>query len=209
MRQTDAEKAYRILKNKVITVAMPPGAVINEADLMTELGLGRTPIREALKQLQSENFIIVTPRRGMYVADIAITDLLQIHEVRIEVEANCARLAARRRTKEQLEKIKLLIADEIPLRRHSMEELIEMDRCFHSQIAEAANNRFLFADWENYYNLSLRIWYLILKYLKPEDVGTDDHEGIVDALEKGDFASADFHMRRHIVHFYETVKSNL
>lgn len=209
MRQTDAEKAYRIIKDKVITVALPPGSVINEADLMDELGFGRTPIREALKQLQAESFIVVTPRRGMYVADIAITDLLQIHEVRIEIEANCARLASRRITKEQLENIKNIVAEEISFGRHTMEELIKMDRCFHSQIAEAANNRFLYADWENYYDLSLRIWYLILKYLKPEDVGADDHEGIVEALEKGDIAGADYHMRRHIVHFYETVKSNL
>jgi len=209
MKQTDSEKAYREIKDRIIKVAMRPGSVIDEASLMADLGLGRTPIRESLKQLQAENLIIVTPRRGMFVADIAITDLVQIHEVRIEVEANCARLAARRITRRALEEIRNLVFDEQQFGKHGMDELIILDRRFHSLIAHAADNRFLFKDWETYYNLSLRIWYLILNYLQPEDVGVEDHQGIITALEVGDVNSADQHMRRHIIHFYETVKRSL
>jgi DNA-binding GntR family transcriptional regulator len=209
MKLTASAIAYKEIKEKIIRVNMRPGSVINEADLMTELSLGRTPIREALKQLQAESLIVVSPRRGMYVADIAITDLIQLHEVRIEVESNCARLAAKRISKQKLQEIKKLVCDEQQLDKFDMDELIALDRHFHSMIAEAAENRFLYKDWENYYNLSLRIWYLILNDLKPEDVGVDDHTGIVEALEEGDEKNADIHMRRHIVHFYETVKGSL
>jgi DNA-binding GntR family transcriptional regulator len=209
MKQTDSEKAYQEIKDRIITVTLRPGSVIDEAALMANLGLGRTPIREALKLLQAENLIIVTPRRGMFVADIAITDLVQIHEVRIEVEANCARLAARRITEQKLKEIKDLVCDVQQFRKYDMDELIALDRRFHSLIAQAADNRFLYKDWENYYNLSLRIWYLILNYLQPEDVGIDDHHGVLTALESGDEHRADEHMRRHIIHFYETVKRSL
>ena len=83
MHLTDAGKAYLQIKEKIITVEMLPGSVIQESKLMEELSLGRTPIREALKQLQSENLVVVAPRRGMFVADVAITDLQQVYEVRV------------------------------------------------------------------------------------------------------------------------------
>jgi DNA-binding GntR family transcriptional regulator len=209
MKQTASEKAYQEIKDRIVKISLRPGSVIDEANLMQELDLGRTPIREALKQLQAENLITVTPRRGMYVADIAITDLVQIHEVRIEVEANCARLAAQRISRQQLQEIKEMICKEQEVDKYNMEDLIILDRRFHSLIAKAADNRFLYKDWEYYYNLSLRIWYLILNYLQPEDVGIEDHNDLLEAIEKGDIQNADTHMRHHIVHFYETVKRAL
>jgi DNA-binding GntR family transcriptional regulator len=208
MKQTDAERAYQVLKEKIVTVDLPPGSVISEAYLMDELGLGRTPIREALKQLQTEDLVVVTPRRGMYVSDIAITDLIKIHEVRIEVEANCARLAAKRITPGQVDQIKNLVNQTIQAR-YDMGSLISIDRSFHSLIAEAADNKFLYKDWEYYYNLSLRIWYLVLNYLQPGDVGVDDHTDILTAIHMGDVQKADQHMREHIDHFYTTVKNSL
>lgn len=209
MKQTASEKAYQEIKDRIIRISLRPGSVIDESNLMTELDLGRTPIREALKQLQAEKLIVVTPRRGMYVADIAITDLVQIHEVRIEVEANCARLAAKRISRQNIQEIKNLVDEAQQLEGEVMDDLIILDRRFHSLIAQAADNRFLYKDWEYYYNLSLRIWYLVLNYLEPKDVGIEDHLEIVEALGKGDVQEADKHMRLHIVHFYETVKRAL
>jgi len=209
MRLTDSRKAYLRIKEKVIKVELPPGSVIDESSLMKELGLGRTPIREAVKLLQAENLVVITPRRGMYVADIAITDLVQIHEVRIEVEANCARLAAKRITLTQIEEICQIVNSEQEMEKHGMDGLIALDRQFHSFIARATNNKFLFKDWENYYNLSLRIWYLILGYLEPKDVGVEDHIGIMAAIKEGNVERVDHLMRQHIVHFYDTVKRTL
>src|SRR3970040_2203668 len=108
---TDADKAYKQIKEKIVTIEMKPGAVIREVELMADLKLGRTPIREALKRLQSENLVIATPRRGMFVSDVAITDLTQIYEIRVELEALCARLAAERINPKQLIAMRTL-ADE-------------------------------------------------------------------------------------------------
>jgi DNA-binding GntR family transcriptional regulator len=98
MKPTDAQKAYTQIKGKIITAKMLPGSVINEANLMDEFALGRTPIREAIKQLQMENLVKITPRKGMFVADIAVTDLMQIFEIRIELESYATKLAAQRIT---------------------------------------------------------------------------------------------------------------
>ncbi len=99
MTLTDADKAYRQIKEKIVTVQMMPGSVIREAELMDNLRFGRTPIREALKRLQTESLVDVVPRRGLFVADITITDLQQIYEVRVEVESLCARSTAADRPK--------------------------------------------------------------------------------------------------------------
>jgi len=90
---TDAHQAYALIRERIITTQMMPGALIQINDLMAELGLGRTPIREALKLLEVENLVTVSPRRGMFVTDVSVTDLLQVHELRMELEPLCAGLA--------------------------------------------------------------------------------------------------------------------
>ncbi|MEE8391378.1 MAG: GntR family transcriptional regulator, partial [Anaerolineae bacterium] len=102
MSERLSEKAYRLIKEKIITLELSPSKVISEQSLMEDLGLGRTPIREALLQLAKEDLVTVVPRRGMFVADISITDLQKISEVRIVLEGFCARLAAQRITKDQI-----------------------------------------------------------------------------------------------------------
>jgi DNA-binding GntR family transcriptional regulator len=99
---TDADKAYQIIKEKIITLELPPGSAIHETALAEELQLGRTPIREALKLLQAEQLVTTVPRRGMFVSSISITDLQQIAEVRMQLEGLAARLAAQRATPEEL-----------------------------------------------------------------------------------------------------------
>ena len=78
MNQTNAEKAYQEIKKRIIKTDLSPGAVIQESELMNTLGFGRTPVREALKRLQSDDLVVVKPRRGIFVSELAITDLSQI-----------------------------------------------------------------------------------------------------------------------------------
>jgi DNA-binding GntR family transcriptional regulator len=206
MNLTDAGRAYLQIKEKIITVEMPPGSVIQETQLIDELGLGRTPIREALKQLQSEDLVVVAPRRGMFVADVTITDLPQIFEVRVELEALCARLAAQRATPTQLSELKCLMA-ECQQADHGDKELILcLDRRFHQLLAEAADNKFLRNEVEKFYNLSLRIWYLAINAIQSEDIDVDAHFDIADALETRDSAQSEQRMRQHIRHFHDTIK---
>lgn len=209
MNLTDADKAYNRIKEKIVTVEMSPGSVIREIQLMQELGLGRTPIREALKQLQTENLVIVAPRRGMFVADITITDLQQIYEVRVELEPLCARLAAERVTPEQLATMRNLVAECQRVDRYDKELLLNLDRHFHHLVAQSTGNKFLLNEFEMFYNLSLRIWYLALNHIQPEDVDVDAHVEILSAVEAREGGQADQMMRKHIQHFHDAIKLHL
>jgi DNA-binding GntR family transcriptional regulator len=207
MSTTDASKAYNLIKEKVIKIQMPPGSVIRETDLMQELDIGRTPIREALKRLESENLVIVKPRQGMFVADIPITDLIQIFEVRVELESICAYLASKRMTSEILTRMKDLAEAYSGSDKDDLNRLFDQDHQFHMLLAEAANNRFLRDEIDQYYNLSMRIWYLVLGNVKPEDVDVEAHLKILRAIEARDHEAARKHMRKHIEQFHRTIKS--
>jgi DNA-binding GntR family transcriptional regulator len=206
MNPTDADKAYREIKGKIITVEMPPGSIIHEVQLMEALDLGRTPIREALKRLQAENLVVVAPRRGMFVAEIAITDLQQIYEVRVELESLCARLAAERITPEQLEEISCLVTEYQGGDRRDKKWLMTLDRRVHFLLAEAAANKFLRTEFEVFYNLSLRIWYLALNEVQPEDIDVEAHLEVLEAVKTQNAELAERRMRKHIKHFHDAIK---
>jgi len=206
MKPTNAEKAYNQIKVKIITAQMPPGSVISETQLMEEFALGRTPIREAIKQLQTENLVMVTPRKGMYVADIAVTDLLQIFEVRVEIESFATRLAADRITEQEIIELQKLAKAYQETDLSNKDVLIKLDGKFHSLLAKATHNKFLIKEIEHYYNLSLRIWYIALKYAKPDEIDVDAHIEILEAIQARDAEKAGLRMRRHVQDFHQTIK---
>jgi DNA-binding GntR family transcriptional regulator len=206
MNLTDAEKAYRQIKRQIITTELSPGVVISEAQLMKELKLGRTPIREAIKQLQAEDFITVTPRRGMFVTDISITDLSQLFEVRIELEELSARLASERITPEQLKQLDKLAQKYQENHPTDKDKLIDLDADFHNLIAEAAHNKFLQKIVGFYYDLSIRIWYLAINYAKPEDIDVSAHLEVLEAIQAKDAEKAGQRMRKHIRDFHQIIK---
>ena len=210
MTRTDAQKAYTQIKELIITTKMRPGSVIQEPVLMSKLGLGRTPIREALKLLEAEKLVVVSPRRGMFVSDVSITDLLHVQEIRLELDALCARLAVERSTPLQLTEMKQL-ADRYFACGNDCDQttLLELDRRFHHLLAEAAHNRLLQAELEKLYNLSLRIWYLYIGHLKPEDLAMDAFLEVLAAIETKDPQRADRAMRHHIQCFQEAIRQKL
>lgn len=206
MAITDADRAYQIIKEKIITIQMQPGSAIREADLMKELKLGRTPIREALKRLQVESLVVSAPRRGISVAEIAITDLVQIYEIRVELEALGARLAALRITPEQLDELRGLVEEYHQADKKDKYLLMDLDCRFHDLLSRATRNNFLRNELDLFHNLSLRIWHMALAYAKPEDLNVSAHLDILKAIEAHDAECAAETMRRHIEHFHKTIK---
>lgn len=206
MNLTDAEKAYNAIKDQIIQLQLEPGSVITETQLMDHLGIGRTPIREALKRLQAENLVVLSPRRGMFISDIAITDLIQLYEMRLELEPLCARLAAQRIKPDQLVQLRAL-ADEfkqhIPTEK---KQLITLDCRFHSLLAEASQNKFLKNELEHLHNLSMRIWNLALDSAASEEVNVEAHLDILSAIEAGDPRLAEETMLQHIQRFHQNIK---
>jgi DNA-binding GntR family transcriptional regulator len=204
-----SEKAYRLIKKKVITLELPPSAVIDEHVLMQQLDLGRTPIREALQRLDSEGLVTVVPRRGTFVSDISVTDLQKIFELRIILEGFCARLAAKRISEDQIEKMEGVLRDLQELRDGNPPALISIDKRFHKLLYRAADNEFLAETLDRLYDLSLRLWYLVLNRLDDVRGAIEQHREVLDALKGGDEAHAELLVQTHIVEFQRKIKAAL
>ena len=106
-----SDQAYYRLREMIVTLELAPGAAINERDLMERTGLGRTPIREALRTLANERLVEIFPRRGVLVAGVNAGDLAGLSEVRRLLEPPAARAAAERRTPADRAITEQLIAD--------------------------------------------------------------------------------------------------
>ena len=204
---TDATKAYQLIKEKIISLELAPGAVIQDAALTEELGLGRTPIREALKLLEAENLVVTVPRRGIFVAHVSITDLQQLCEIRTELEGLSARLAAQRATEAEIASL-LQCCEDLPLEvaERTLQRL-ELDRRLHRGLASASHNRFLEVEVLRLYDLSLRLWHLALARMQAEDISMASHRRIIDAVAARDADRAEEYMQAHIRDFQQRVKA--
>lgn len=207
-QRSQSELAYVRLLERIVSLEMPPGSVVNEAKLREELGIGRTPIREALQRLARENLVKPVPHRGTFVTDVNITDLARITEVRVVLEAHAARLAAEKLSSADRQAIEALLE----LTRGPMtdqRELMRLDQLIHRTVYRAARNSFLEATLERYFNLSLRLWYLVLDREVRLREAVDEHLELLRAILAGDGDLAETIMRRHVIGFEREIRKVL
>jgi len=212
MAATAAERAYELLKEEIITTRMMPGAVIEEAVLVSDLGLGRTPVREALKRLEAERLVVFLPRRGMYVAEVTIAGLRELEEVRIPLETLSARLAVQRITPRQLEELERLIAEvsSLPLDAdRPNERSLGMDRRLHELVWRASGNSLLEVECSRLFNLSLRMWYLFVSRLELSDLHEEVFAEILTAAKDKDERRAEEAIRTHVLLFGDSIRRHL
>lgn len=203
-----SQQAYERIRHQIISLELPPGEVIDEATLQKELGLGRTPIREALKRLALEKLVMIVPRRGMFVTDIGITDLQWLFEMRLTLEALAARLAAQRGKQNHWDRMTAVLAalpteDELV----DNETLIAIDEACHHIMYEAAENEFLRDTLTTLYALSLRLWYFSLSKIGDMRRAVLEHRTISEALLNRDGDKAAQLLRQHIQAFQEEIQS--
>lgn len=206
MAQTATERAYRTIREKIIRLEYAPGELLVESGLAEELGTGRTPVREALKMLACENLVVIIPQRGIYVADISLTDLQEIAELRLAVEGLAAQLAAQRITPQQLERLRSLTHQLAHTAPDDVEKLMDIDRQFHLTVAEAAGNKHLADVIVSLYDKSLRLWRLALTRVGALASSIERHEELLDALEYGNAAKAAEIMQEHVRDFHRRMR---
>src|SRR3989440_7602525 len=192
--RSQSEEAYTRILEHIVCLEMPPGSVVNESRLREELGIGRTPIREALQRLARENFVRSIPHRGTFVTDVNITDLARITEVRVVLEAHAARLATEKLTGADRESIEELL---VQLQRQvtDQRDLMHLDQRIHRLVYRCSHNSFLEAPLERYLNLSLRLWYLVLDREVRLREAVDEHVELLKAVLAGDGDNAAESMR--------------
>jgi DNA-binding GntR family transcriptional regulator len=201
-----AERAYDELRDRIVTLRLAPGTVLREDALMQEMGIGRTPLREAVKRLALENLVAVQPRRGTFVTGVEAADIVNITEVRAELESYAAELAALRMNDgahEQAEEL-LQEIDEVT-RPHDQEWLMRFDERIHRFTWEATANPYLVQTLERYFTHSLRIWYLVLDRVPGLGHSVHDQMHLLNALLERDGERARAIMREHVLEFQREI----
>jgi DNA-binding GntR family transcriptional regulator len=209
-RELLADRAYVELRDRIVTLRIAPGAPLDEDALGQELRMGRTPVREAIKRLALENLVTVFPRRGTFASEINITDLAHISDVRGQLESHAAYRAAERITEPQRRELsQLLEALRDSQGSYDVEALMALDARVHRFVYRCAGNPFMEETLGRYFNLSLRIWHLVIDRLPHLFTRVHEHEDVLRAIEAGEAARARDILAQHIATFEGEIRTVL
>jgi len=198
-----SEQAFQAIRRMIVTLELAPGAVVRDDLLQQQLGLGRTPIREALQRLVRDQFVTIIPRRGMFVSSVDVSELSMLYETRAILEPYVMRLACARGRNADWEAMAAALARATP--KSSATVLLEIDRECREIVWAAAGNRFLTATLDMLYAQSDRLWHLYLADVSDLDEVIDEHRAIHAALVAGDGERAAALIESHMRAFNDKV----
>jgi DNA-binding GntR family transcriptional regulator len=171
----------------IVTLKLAPGTVVSESELSQRIGIGRTPIREALQRLARERLVNILPRRGIVVSEINVKSQLRLLEVRRELERLISRSAARRATEEEREQFRRLAANfEKSAKANDDVAFMRTDREFNTLQASATHNEFAIGAMGLMHGLSRRFWYIHYKQAADMPLTAKLHADIGRAIADGD-----------------------
>ena len=186
------DRAYNEIKYRIITCHYRPAEVLSEAAISVELGIGRTPIHQAIHRLMTDGLVSIMPRKGI--------------AVRLVTECYCARLAAERAEDSELAELNAILdRSEKAVAKRDVEKMMLLDRDFHLTVARAAKNTVLADVLRNLHERSLRFWFLSLRDADHHRNVLAQHRAIVEALESRKPDAAEGAMRDHILAFQRNV----
>lgn len=188
------EKVYEYLRNKIVTCELMPGAVVDQNQLVEEIGVSKTPVREAVNTLESEGLLIIMPRRGVIVAPISVGDVAQIYTVREVVEPFAARIATENAERRRLEEFYKLFTKE----NERPNVIIENDFLLHSYFVECTGNQYFIRLMQNVLSQNMRIVVLGARVENRLRASNNEHAKIIERMLDGDSEGADEAMRSHI-----------
>jgi DNA-binding GntR family transcriptional regulator len=204
--QLIADRAYAELRERIVTLRLPPGTTLREEELMAELDLGRTPLRDAIRRLSMESLVSVEPRRATTVTAVDASDIVHISEVRAELEAQAAELAALRvdgalrvECEELVEEIERLE------RTRDSDALMQIDERIHRTVWRTAQNPYLLITLERYFTLSLRVWYVVLDRVPGLGSAVHEQAPLLRAILAHDGSTARRLMRDHVLEFQREI----
>jgi len=171
----------------IVTLKLAPGAAVSEQELAASLGIGRTPIREALQRLARESLVAILPRRGILVSEVNVKRQLRLLEVRRVLERLIATSAARRATDAERARLRELAARfEGSARMNDDVTFMRTDREFNTLCSAASHNEFAAGAMTLMHSLSRRFWYIHYKQAADMPLTAKLHADIARAIAAGD-----------------------
>ncbi|MFZ3565714.1 GntR family transcriptional regulator [Streptomyces sp. BH097] len=208
---TLADQAYQEITDRLVTLQIRPGEPVHDGRLAADLGLGRTPVREALKRLETERLVVAFPRRGTFATEVQIADLGHISEVRQELEPLAAARASKRATAADRERLRALLTRVEEESRTAPEPgdvaLLRLDMAVHRAVYALTYNPYLEATLVNYDNLATRIWCLFIDRLAGLEQHVHEHGQLLRAVIEGDAAKASAVSAEHVENFERAIRS--
>lgn len=200
------EIVYEQLKLQILTGKITPGTRMMEVELAEEMGVSRTPVREAIRKLEKEGMVTIEPRRGAYASDISVKDMVDILEVRQDLEGLAAFLAAGKVSDEEFEElIKITQGYSDAIKNSDTESMIRFDEKFHKHVVACTGNKTLIQLSEIVQDLALRFRYLYYDDFSRYENMPVEHMEIIEAIKSGDGASAREIADRHVKQLKEFV----
>ncbi|MFZ7104739.1 MAG: GntR family transcriptional regulator [Peptococcaceae bacterium] len=193
------EIVFETLRDAIINQVLRPGERLMEIQLAEEMGVSRTPVREAIRKLELEGFVVMVPRKGAYVAGISMKDIHEVFEVRAALEALAASLAAERITEEELEEMeRRLVKEAEETELNNLRSIVEIDTSFHDLVYKAARNSRLVYFVNHLQEQLQRFRSASLARPGRSRTALEEHKKIVEALGERDGKVAEQLAREHI-----------
>lgn len=203
-------RAYRILLDQLIMLDIEPGEPIMEKQLAEELGVGRTPLREALKRLEADHLVVTYPRRGTFASQVDVTELAHVSEVRQALEPLAARRAAEAKGGASREEL-IGVLNELKTidPNQSQRDLLAYDLSVHRLIYSATHNEHLSETLIRLDNIATRIWAALSNRLPALHEHIVEHTQLIEQIVDGDADGAERTAEEHVKNFYTMVREAL
>ncbi len=204
------EVVCETLREAIISGVLRPGERLMEIQLAEELGVSRTPVREAIRKLELEGFVIMIPRRGTYVADLSIKDINEVFEVRSALDSLANGLAAERITEEELEQMeRLLVQISACVDNGNMEKIVELDGQFHDILYRASRNDRLVGIINNLREQLTRFRTISMAYPGRLKKTIEEHTQLVEAIAARDVDLAQQLAVEHMANSEQTLLQDI
>ena len=192
-------KVFHSIREDILNGKYQANEELKEKNIGEELGVSRTPVREALRQLELEGLVHIIPNKGAFVENVTLKDIKDIYEIRTLLEGLCARWAAENITKEQLEELEeTVFLSDFHYSKENWDQILVLDIRFHEIVYEACGSKELTRVLRDYHHYLQRIRRITLEQKERARASTDEHRAIAEALKARDAATAEECAKLHI-----------
>lgn len=202
-----SSKVYHILEENILSGKYKPDDELKEKAIGEQLGVSRTPVREALRQLELQGLVTITPNRGAQVVGISKEDMIDILEIRSMLEGYCAEKAAVHVSDELLSELdEIVYLTEFHIKRQNWEQILEEDNRFHETLYRASGSKILDHVLSNFHHYLQRVRKVTLASPERAQMSNNEHRAIIDAIRQHDQEKAKDLANKHIMNTIKNIE---